>query len=57
MALDEIGVLAALTAPLGAAGIPIFAISSFDTDVLLVKASDLDRALAALRVGFVIAGE
>ena len=32
------GILARLTAPLADAGIPIFAISTYDTDYLLVKA-------------------
>ena len=43
------GVLAALSAPLVAAAVPIFVISTFDTDYLLVKAVDLDRACLALR--------
>jgi len=41
-------VLAGLTVPLGAAGIPIFNISTFDTDYILMRAADLDRAKAAL---------
>lgn len=43
------GILAALTAPLAAAGIPVFAVSTYDTDYLLVKAETLDRAAEALR--------
>jgi hypothetical protein len=43
------GILAALTAPLAAAGIAIFAVSTFDTDYLLVKAENLDRAIDVLR--------
>jgi hypothetical protein len=39
-----VGVLAALADPLAAAGIPIFAVSTFDTDWILVAA---DRAAAA----------
>jgi len=42
------GVLAGLTAPLAAAEISIFAISSFDTDYLLVKADKLDAAIDTL---------
>lgn len=42
------GILAALAAPLADAGVPIFALSTFDTDVLLVRAEDLERADAAL---------
>jgi len=41
-------VLVSLAAPLADAGIPIFALSSFDTDYLLVPADSLGRALAAL---------
>ena len=43
------GVLAGLTAPLAAAGISIFAISTYDTDYLLVREDDLGRAVRALR--------
>jgi hypothetical protein len=43
------GILAALTASLAAAGIPVFALSTFDTDYLLVKAENLDRAMETLR--------
>ena len=43
------GILAALAGALAAAGVPIFALSTFDTDHLLVKQADLDRAIAALR--------
>ncbi|HEX3232878.1 MAG TPA: ACT domain-containing protein [Gemmatimonadales bacterium] len=46
--LDLIGVLAAIADPLAAAGLSIFAISTFDTDYVLVKARDLEPALAAL---------
>ena len=42
------GVLASLAGPLAQAGIPIFAISTFDTDYILVKSDTLDRAIAAL---------
>ncbi|WP_330946762.1 ACT domain-containing protein [Thermomonas sp. LB-4] len=49
-AFDEVGILAALLAPLAEARIGIFAVSTFDTDYLLVKAADLPRALATLRV-------
>lgn len=44
-----VGVLASLLTPLAEAGIGVFAISTFDTDYLLVKANDLDRAVVALR--------
>ncbi len=48
LALVEIGVLAGLTAPLAEAGIPIFVISTFDTDYLLVKQQHLSRAVRLL---------
>lgn len=48
LAFDVSGVLASLTAPLAAAGIPIFSLSTFDTDVVLVREADLDAAITAL---------
>jgi hypothetical protein len=47
-ALSEIGVLSALAAPLAEAKISLFAISSFDTDYLLVAAETLSAAINAL---------
>ena len=44
-----VGILAALSKTLADAGVGIFAISTFDTDYILAKAEDFDRALAALR--------
>ena len=44
-----VGVLASHVRPLAEAGISVFAISTFDTDYLLVKAPDLERATDALR--------
>jgi hypothetical protein len=43
------GVLAGLTGALAQAGVPVFALSTFDTDYLLVKEGDLPRALEVLR--------
>jgi hypothetical protein len=43
------GVLAGLTAPLAAAGVPVFALSTFDTDYLLVRVAAAERAAEALR--------
>src|SRR5437899_10067017 len=48
-ALSEVGVLAALAANLAAAKISLFAISTFDTDYLLVDEKQLDAAVRALR--------
>ncbi len=42
------GILASLAAPLADAGISIFAISTFDTDYLLVKDANLPRAVQVL---------
>jgi len=46
------GVMASLADPLAAAGVSLFAISTYDTDYILVREKDLDRATAA----FVAAG-
>jgi hypothetical protein len=43
------GILVSIAAPLAEAGISIFAISTFDTDYVLVKAERLDDAVEALR--------
>ena len=42
------GVLLSLVTPLAEAEVPIFAISTFETDYVLVRETDLDRALDAL---------
>lgn len=42
------GILASLAAPLATAQVSIFALSTYDTDYLLIAASDLDRAIPAL---------
>ena len=42
------GVLSSFLQPLADAGIPIFAISTFDTDYVLMKSGKLDAALKAL---------
>jgi len=47
--LDLVGILAAIADPLAAAGMSIFAISTYDTDYVLVKARELERALEVLR--------
>ena len=43
------GILASLISPLADAGISIFAISTFDTDYLLVKKDTMKRALGILQ--------
>ena len=42
------GILASLAAPLAEAGVGIFALSTYDTDYLLVKKESLEDAVAAL---------
>jgi len=43
-----VGILASLVGPLAEAGVSVFAVSSFDTDYLLVKEADLKKAAEAL---------
>ena len=43
------GIMAALAGELAAAGVSLFAVSTYDTDHVLVQAKDLDRAIRALR--------
>ncbi len=43
-----VGVLASILNPLAGAGVSVFAISTFDTDYVLLKASSLAVALPAL---------
>lgn len=42
------GIMAALAGELAAAGVSLFALSTYDTDHVLVKAADLERAIKAL---------
>jgi hypothetical protein len=44
-----VGVVAALSAVLASAAISIFVVSTYDTDFVLVRGADLDRAGGALR--------
>jgi hypothetical protein len=56
-ALSETGILLALAAPLADAQVSLFAISTFDTDYLLVNSEQLPQAVAALRrAGHTIGG-
>jgi hypothetical protein len=45
----ETGILTALVNPLSGASIPIFALSTFDTDYVLIKEEFWDRAQGVLR--------
>lgn len=47
-AFDEVGIAASFTAPLAAAGVPLFVVSTFDTDYLMLRASDFERAVTVL---------
>jgi hypothetical protein len=50
-----VGILASIANPLADAGVSIFALSTYDTDYVLVKQLDLERAIGALRAaGFPI---
>ncbi len=44
-----VGILASLSKTLADASVGLFAVSTFDTDYILTKSADFDRALAALR--------
>lgn len=46
--LNEIGVLSALVSPLAEARLSLFAISTFDTDYLLVASENASAAMTAL---------
>lgn len=49
-----VGILNRITAPMAAAGISVFAVSTFDTDYVLVREPDLRDAVACLRESGVI---
>jgi uncharacterized protein len=44
-----VGILASLLGPLALAGIPVFVMSTYNTDYLFVKQGRLDQALEVLR--------
>jgi hypothetical protein len=55
---EQVGVLSALSGSLAGAGLSLFALSTFDTDYILVKETDLAAAVDALRrAGFDVDGE
>ncbi len=47
--LSQVGVVARLGSALARAEVPVFVLSTFDTDCLLVPERHLDRAMRALR--------
>jgi hypothetical protein len=46
--LTEVGVLASLASPIAEAGVSLFALSTYDTDYLLIGAEQLEKAASAL---------
>jgi hypothetical protein len=48
LGFSETGVLSSLTVPLATEGIPVYALSTYATDLILVKEEDLLRAVLAL---------
>lgn len=52
-----VGILARMTGALAGADIPVCAVSTYDTDYLLIKARNMDSALKALEAaGCSVAG-
>jgi len=49
LAPELVGVMVSLAAPLADAGIPILAVGTYDTDYVLVRHSELENAVRALR--------
>jgi uncharacterized protein len=48
LGFSETGILSSLTAPLAGEGIPVYALSTYSTDLILIKEKDLSRALHVL---------
>jgi hypothetical protein len=46
---NQVGIIAGLSGTLADAGVSIFALSTYDTDYVMVKQADLDRSVTALR--------
>ena len=58
LAFGEIGILARLSSILAGEKISIFAVSTFDTDYILIQRRDRDKAIDRLRaLGYTIATE
>ena len=49
LAFQETGVLVSLATPLATAGVPVFVVSTFDTDYIMVAEPRLGDAVVALR--------
>ncbi len=48
LGFSQTGILSSLTAPLAEEGIPIYALSTYSTDLILIKEKDLSRAVFVL---------
>jgi hypothetical protein len=48
-AFSTVGVLSSVIAPLAAGRVPVFVLSTFDTDYVLIKQENLSRAIELLR--------
>ncbi len=48
LAFELVGVIASITVPLAESGVGVFVVSTYDTDLVLVKDADLDVAVCAL---------
>ena len=47
--LTLVGIIAAIAEPLAAAAVPIFPIATYDTDYVIMRESDVAKAVASLR--------
>ena len=57
LAFSLTGIVAALAVPLAEASVSIFSVSTYDTDYLLVRDEDVEKAIAALeRAGHKVQG-
>ncbi|MBI4366630.1 MAG: ACT domain-containing protein [Deltaproteobacteria bacterium] len=54
LTFDLVGILAELSGALARAQITVFAISTYDTDYLLVREADLEKAVTALQTVCII---
>ncbi len=48
LAFDLVGIIASVTVPLAAADVGVFVVSTYDTDLVLVRDEDLEGAIAVL---------
>jgi len=49
LSFDQIGIIASITAPLEAVEVPVFVVSTYDTDYLLITSDQLESASEALQ--------